>query len=199
MTTTTIRRKGDSSKYLSSGSEFRSLTADPAAKNVRTHIYAYTRVRTHVCTRIFSLMAQTRREATTAAAAPPPPFGSSNGILVDVFSAILSRAALRNVYARRRASARVRFFCTLHASPPALFLLSFFLPSSFYELLRRERMVSTHQASGSPLRSFRFPRTRDTIGTAGCLSPCSACHPVEWTIQFLGTAFRVHHVPAPPC
>lgn len=119
------------------------------------------------------------------------------------FSLARHCATFTRVAARRRASARV--FPTRSTRPSSavsLILLSFFFffsfPPSSCELPRRERAVSAHQASGSPLRFFRFPRTRDTIGSPGRLSPCSARHPVEWTIQFLGTVFVCTTYP-PPC
>jgi len=104
---------------------------------------------------------------------------------------ILSRAALRNTYARYDiASARICFiFFSVFFIP---LLLSFLVPRT----LRAPSMktfVSAHQtwketASFSRFRLFIVRNAYRFPGEPACLSPCSVRHPLVWTIQFLSTA-----------
>lgn len=125
-----------------------------------------------------------------------PPFASSNGILVDVFSAILSRAALRNIYARRGAGARARVFPALHSTPPALPTLFFFpflqVPTSSCGVNARSRLIKLRgvrfNPSGFRVRAIRsepeLPKSLLRAPPGRMDDPISRHH------------VRVHHVPA---
>lgn len=119
-----------------------------------------------------------------------PPFASSNGILVDVFSAILSRAALRNTRARRGATPHECTRFSYARRIPSRSSYSLFFTSS--------RFLRAPAAWTLGLGSSSFGESASILPVSayarydqspGCLSPCAARHPVEWTIQFLGTMF----------
>jgi len=207
----TLKRKADASRYLcSSGSEFRSLTAAPAAKkriDIGTCRYTYYIQVIRAYTYMHATYSRSwhKHDAKPCRAAPrrAAPFASSNGILVDVFSAILSRAALRNIYARRGARAHAFFLHWHYSSRIPLFLLSFFISSQVPTnatpaAWMRGLGSSSFGESASILPVSAFARYHRNIQNPCCLSPCSTRHPVEWTIQFLGTVFVYISYPLPP-
>lgn len=137
-------------------------------------------------------MAQTRCNAKRR-----QPFASSITEYSSMFSLRDSLARHCATFARRRrhaASVRAFFFFSFYIPSPSRHLLHSFSSVSApilydvarrFEIKRQPALVSAHQAAESGGEGGGGG-VRASIAS-GFPSPCSARHPVQWTIQFLGT------------
>lgn len=137
MITTATRRKGDSSRYLGSGSKFRSLTADPPRRtHIRTHVHTHahvTRAPAHVHAHTLARGTNTTR-SNDGSRRRSPRVTEFSSMFSPRFSLARHCATFTRVAPRRRA-ARAHAFFLRSTHPSSLFLSSyspfFFISSKF--------------------------------------------------------------------
>lgn len=194
------RRKRGSSKYLSIRKRISLSSGRPSPPTKNTYVHTCTRV--HAPTLAYGTNTMRGNDGSRS---PRVTEYSSMFSLGD------SLARYCATFARQRTASARAFFPIFHPpfpSPSPASRAPFSpVPAPICPPLRdrdSSSLVSAHQASrkrgrGSASIASGFPRARDRLPGAsrGFPSPCSVRHPVQWTIQFLGTAFVCIAVPRP--